>query len=248
MRILGLALIVLWLTGCASGGSGLPPERAFASAKIHTELAASYFERKQYSIALQEIDIALKANSYYAPAFNVRGLIHLTLREDQLAEADFQHGLKLDDTDSITHNNYGRFLCQRGREAEAIPQFLEAVKNPLYTTPELALVNAGECSAKLGKVADAEEYFERALVRAPNLPDALYGLADLNYAKHDFAGAKSYFLKFSQSVIELTPGQLWLAVRIERKIGDRNSEQSYALQLQKRFPDSRETQLLLHGE
>jgi type IV pilus assembly protein PilF len=248
VRILGIALIVFCLAGCASRGSGLPPERALASAKIHTELAAAYFERKQYSIALQEVETALKANSDYAPAFNVRGLIHLTLREDQLAEEDFRHGLKLDSTDSITHNNYGWFLCQRGREIEAIPQFLEAVKNPLYATPEQALVNAGVCSTKIGKLADAEEYYQRALVRAPNLPDALYGMADVNFVKHDFAGAKSYFLKFSQLVTELTPVQLWLAVRIERKIGDRNSEQSYALQLQKRFPDSRETQLLLHGE
>ena len=248
MRIFGFALIVLLLSGCSTNGSGLPPERALASAKIHTELAASYFDRKQYSIALQEIDTALKAKSDYAPAFNVRGLVHLTLRENQLAEEDFRHGLKLDDTDSITHNNFGLFLCQQGREAEAIPQFLDAVQNPLYTTPELAYVNAGVCSAKVGKLAEAEEFFQKALVRSPNLADAYFGLAEVSFTKQDFAGAKSYILKFSQHVSELNAPQLWLAVRIESKVGDRNSEQSYALQLQKRFPDSRETQLLLHGE
>ena len=248
MRIFGFFLVVLWLSGCATGGSGLPPERALASAKIHTELGASYFERTQYSIALQEIEIALKAKPDYAPAFNVRGLIHLTLREDQLAEEDFRHGLKLDDSDSITHNNYGWFLCQRGREAEAVQQFIDALKNPLYDTPELAYVNAGVCSKKIGKLAEAEEYFQRALVRAPNFPDALFGLADVSFAKQNFADAQSYFLRFSQRVSEMTAAQLWLAIRIERKVGDRDSEQSYALQLQKRFPDSKETQLLLHGE
>lgn len=248
MRILRIAMIVLILSGCASGGNGMPPERALASANIHTELAASYYDLGKYSIALQEIEIALKAKSNYAPAFNVRGLIHLTLREDQQAEEDFRQSLKLDATDSITHNNFGWFLCQRGREVEAVPEFLEAVKNPLYATPEMAYVNAGVCSGKIGKFADAAEYFQRALVRAPNLPDALFGLADVSFAKHDFAGAKSYFLRFSQKVSELSAANLWLAVRIERKVGDRNSEQSYALQLQKRFPDSKETQLLLHGE
>jgi type IV pilus assembly protein PilF len=248
VRIFGLALFVLWLSGCASDGAGLPPDRAFASAKIHTELAESYFERKQYSIALQEIEIALRSKSNYAPAFNVRGLIHLTLREDILAEEDFRHGLKLDESDSTTHNNYGWFLCQRGRENEAILQFLEALKNPLYSTPEMAFVNAGVCSQKINKLAEAEEYFQRALVRTPNLPDALFGLAEVNFIKHDVATAKSYFLRLSQRVSELTAPQLWLAIRIERKVGDRNSEQSYALQLQKRFPDSHETQLMLHGE
>ena len=80
------------------------------------------------------------------------------------------------------------------------------------------------------------------------MPDALFGLADVSFAKQNFADARSYYLKFAQLATELNAAHLWLAVRIERKVGDRNSEQSYALQLQKRFPDSRETQLLLHGE
>jgi type IV pilus assembly protein PilF len=55
-------------------------------------------------------------------------------------------------------------------------------------------------------------------------------------------------LRFSQVSSDLTAEQLWLAVRIERKMRDRNSEASYAIQLRKHFPDSRETQLLLQGE
>jgi type IV pilus assembly protein PilF len=41
---------------------------------------------------------------------------------------------------------------------------------------------------------------------------------------------------------------LWLGVRIERRLGDRNSEASYALQLRNRFPDSREARALLAGQ
>jgi len=247
VKILALALVLL-LSACASVGGSQNPEKALASAKIHTELAAAYFERTQYSIALQEVEIALRSKSNYALAYNVRGLIHLTLREDKLAEEDFRTGLKFDENDATIHNNFGLFLCQRGRESEAIAQFIEALKNPLYATPEIALVNAGVCSKKIGKLAEAEAYFQKALVRSPYLPDALFGLADVSFAKQDLAGAKSYLLRFTQRVSELTAAQLWLAVRIERKVGDRNSEQSYALQMQKRFPDSRETQLLLHGE
>jgi type IV pilus assembly protein PilF len=80
------------------------------------------------------------------------------------------------------------------------------------------------------------------------MPDALYGLADWSYSKGDYAGAKSYFARFGQGVQDLNAEQLWLAVRIERKMRDRNSEASYTLQLRKRFPESREAQLLLQGE
>jgi type IV pilus assembly protein PilF len=254
VKIFTLALAVLLLSGCASNGGGsdgTPVDtttRSQAIAKVHTELAASYFERKQFGVALQEIDVALNAESRYAPAFNMRGLIRMELLEDDKADEDFRRSLQLDDSDSSTHNNYGWFLCKRGREKESIAQFLLALKNPLYATPETALLNAGVCSKKIGKLKEAEEYFQRALARQPKFAEALYGLADLSFAKQDYAGAKSYFLQFLERSPELTAEQLWLAVRIERKVGDANSEQSYALQLRKRFPDARETQLLLKGE
>jgi len=37
-------------------------------------------------------------------------------------------------------------------------------------------------------------------------------------------------------------------VRIERKAGNREAERQYAVQLRKRFPDARETQLMMSGE
>ena len=40
---------------------------------------------------------------------------------------------------------------------------------------------------------------------------------------------------------------LWLALRIERKLGERVAEQSYANQLRRRFPSSPEYQALQRG-
>jgi len=37
-------------------------------------------------------------------------------------------------------------------------------------------------------------------------------------------------------------------VRVERRLGDRNSEASYALQLRNKFPGSREAQALSAGQ
>lgn len=254
MKKTGWLGIVLLLAGCASSGggsSGMPPadtSRAQKIAKIHTELAASYYERTQYSVALQEIGLAMQADSDYAQAYNVRALIRMALREDEQAEADFRRSLRLDDSSSETHNNYGWFLCQRGRAKDSLAQFRAALDNPLYATPEIAYVNLGLCSTKAGAFKEAEGHLQRALILHPGMPEALYGLAEWNYLSGNYASAKSFFLRFSQTGSELTSEQLWLAVRIERKMRDRNSEASYALQLRKRFPDSRETQLLMQGE
>lgn len=255
MKSFNLFLILLLLSGCASSGGGssgtpqMDKSRAQASARIHTELAASYYERTQYSIALQEIGLALKADEDFPPAYTVRALVRMALREDDKADADFRRSLQLDSTNSETHNNYGWYLCQRGHAKESLAQFHEALDNPLYTTPAKAYINLGVCSKKAGLIKEAEINFQRALVLRPGAPEALYGLADVSYDGGDYAGAKSYFLHFLQaSSAELNAEQLWLAVRIERKMHDRNSEASYAMQLRNRFPDSRETQMLLQGK
>lgn len=254
MKLFRLFLVVALLAGCASSGGGsegtprMDSTRAQAVARIHTELAASYYERAQYAISLQEIDKALQAASDYSQAYNVRALVRMALREDEQADADFRRSLQLDNKNSETYNNYGSFLCQRGRAKESIRQFQEALKNPLYATPEVAYANLGMCSKKAGLMKEVENNLQRALVLRPGMPEALYGLADWSFDKGDYAGAKSYFLRFSQVSPDLTAEQLWLAVRIERKMRDRNSEASYALQLRKRYPESRETQLLMQGQ
>ncbi|MCX7192572.1 MAG: type IV pilus biogenesis/stability protein PilW [Proteobacteria bacterium] len=238
-------IAVLMLAGCVAvkpqGNDG--PNK---SAKVHTELAGLYFERIQMGIALSEIAQALQADPNYAPAYNVRGLIHMSLREDSAAEADFLQSLRLDKTDSEAQNNYGWFLCQRGREMESIPHFMEAVKNPLYTTPERAYLNAGLCFQKAGNNKDAEDFLQRALRLQPDLPQAQLAMSELKFAGGDYLSASKYFA--AQKNENLTAAQLWLAVRIERRVGNANAEASYNLQLRQHYPDSPETQLMLHGE
>ena len=73
-------------------------------------------------------------------------------------------------------------------------------------------------------------------------------MAELSFADAEYVIAKKYWNKFSEKSDAQTAEQLWLAVRIERKAGDHNAESSYGMQLRKRFPDARETKILLYGE
>lgn len=237
-----LALLCL-AAGCASQEGAT---RAQASAKVHTELAALYYGRAQLGIALDELHQALQAEPNYAPAYNMRGLVRMALNEDREAEADFQHSLSLDGNNADAHNNYGWFLCQRGRERESVPQFMAAVKNPLYATPERAYLNAGVCSQQAGDLKQAGEYLQKALLLRPDMPDTLLALARLGFANSDYASAKSWLDRYAQGVPAeaMNADSLWLAVRIARKTGDRAAEQRYGVQLGKRFPESHEFQLM----
>ncbi|MGH8703489.1 MAG: type IV pilus biogenesis/stability protein PilW [Burkholderiales bacterium] len=261
MKMTGIALVAacLVLPGCAthpSDDSGLKAVSAPTTgdesterlrARIHTELAANYFEIGNVAVALEEIKEALSADRDYGPAYNVAGLIYAQLKEDRLAEESFQRALRINPTDPDAHHNYGMFLCERKQEREAIRHFMLAVRNPLYPTPDRSYINAGLCARRSGDAAGAAEFFLLALKLRPNQPQALYQMADLSYARRDYGEAKDYLNRLMQAAAS-TAEALWLGVRVERRLGDRNSEASYALQLRNKFPNSREARALIAGQ
>jgi type IV pilus assembly protein PilF len=258
VRFAGTALVAacLVLAGCAATNEDsavgantapAPDTTARARARVHTDLAASYFELGNMGVALEEVREALRADPGYGPAQNVAGLVYAQLKEDRLAGEAFQAALQINPSDSDAHNNYGRFLCERKQEREAIKHFLAAVRNPLYASPERSWVNAGMCARRSGDVAAAEGYFQQALKLRPGQPQALYQMADIAYARREYGLAKGYLTRLTQ-VTTASAEVLWLGVRVERRLGDRASEASYALQLRNRFPNSREAQALLAGK
>jgi type IV pilus assembly protein PilF len=254
MKKLLIAGLVILLQGCISRApeqAGYAPQAADTAvqsrARIHAELAAGYLELGSLGVALQEANEALKADPNYVSAYNVLGLAYMELNDDRAAESSFRRALQINGMDSDTNNNYGWFLCQRKREKESIKYFLDALRNPLYTTPEKSWVNAGICSRKTGDQTNAEEYFQRALKLRPNQPQALQQLADISFKRNDFVGAKTFLARLQRDANTQSAEVLWLGLRVERRLGDRNAERSLAFQLQKNFPDSREARSLAAG-
>ena len=215
-------------------------------ARIRTELAAGYFAQRNFGVALEEITTALATDSNYGPAHNVAGLIYAELRDDRLAEQYFQNALRINAADPDANNNYGMFLCNRKREDQGIKHLLAAVSNPLYQTPARSYVNAGMCARQRGDNAAAEEYFRSALKSQPNNIQAVYQLADLTYMRGNFVETRAHISRLLP-VASQSPEILWLALRTERKLGDANSEASFALQLRQHFPASKEAQALAAG-
>ena len=258
MRI--MLVLLVFIAGCANRAPSPPPvleakkqtpaeiaADARYRAQIHSELAANYYSRRQFDIALEELNVAVTSDPKYVPAYNMFGLIYMELGEDRLAEENFAKALKLAPNNPDINNNYGWYLCNRKREKDSIAYFLNAVKDPLYAQPHKPLNNAGICSARMGDKAQAEEYFRRALRIAPDDPQIHMQLADLNFSRNNLSQAKLHLAR----VLELpNPSAeiLWLAVRMDRKMGDRDAEASNALKLKQRYPESREAKLLISGK
>jgi type IV pilus assembly protein PilF len=259
IRLAASVCVVALIAGCQSAPkpaatvpeSQLPPPKVAEvspkdRAKLHTELAAGYYERGQMDIALEELGEAAKLDPDSAGIYNVYGLVYAVMGENAKAEQNFQRALQLAPQDSDIRHNWGWYLCTHGHAKESIAQFDQAIRNPLYKTPEIALVNAGRCSASFGDTVAAEQYFKRALAVSPGNPNAAYGLALLAYRGSRFDEARGW-LRPAVLQANPTPEALYLGVCTERKLGDRSAEMSFTSQLKNRYPDSAETKALSSG-
>ena len=226
--------------------SSSTPKDVHTRAKLHTELGSLYFQNGNLIVALEELTIAISINPNYAQAYSTRGLVLYYIKELESAEQDFQRALSLDDKDPDIINNYGWFLCQIGKERDSIAYFQRAIRNPLYQTPEVALLNAGACSIKIGDLVSAEDYVRKSLRFSRENPQALFQLATISYKLGNYDAAKKHL----GDVVRLSdPGAevLWLSLRVERRLGDRLAESSLAAQLRRKYPDSPEYQEFLKG-
>jgi type IV pilus assembly protein PilF len=230
-------------TGTIVGEVGDPRNRA----RVHTELAAAYYARGGMAVALEELRVATDSDSSYAPAHSMLGLVYMELKENQLAESSFERALSLSPNDPDINHNYGWFLCNTGREKESIKLFVQALRNPLYPTPWRSYSAAGVCSLKTGNTKDADEFFQRALKLDPDDTPSLIKLGEMRYRQNNIDEARRLVSRYNK-LVSPTAESLWLALRIERRLGERVAEQSYAIQLRRRFPGSAEYRLLQRGQ
>ncbi len=215
-------------------------------AKVHTELGSLYLFDGRAAVALEEARIALSVDPSYAPAYNLLGLTHMALNEPRMAEENFVKALRLAPGDPEINNNFGWFLCQNGRAKAAMAYFATSARNPLYSTPTKPNTNAGICAIQLKDDKAAEGYLLEALRLAPDNTQAMFWLSTLSYRQGQYAEAKRWMSEI-EKIHELNAELMWLSLRIERKLGNREAEARLAGQLRKRFANSPEQRLLAQG-
>jgi type IV pilus assembly protein PilF len=257
-RALALCLLAAALGGCAgSGAKGNTQELKTASdqtaaekrASIRLQLAVGYFQDGKLEVALDEVKQAIAVNPEYADAYGLRALIYSQMGELALADENYQRALKLAPRNPDLANNYGSYLCQQGRGAQAMPYFESALKNPVYQSPVKALLNAGSCSVKMKNFEAAERYLLDALRYEPDHPTTNASLARVYYERRDYQRAGFFInrVKSSAKLDSLSAEVLWLAVRIDRKTGDKASEASLGTLLRRHHPGSPEYAALQRG-
>jgi type IV pilus assembly protein PilF len=247
VTLLATLLAAAMLLACGTAGDRVGSDLPTSSdqtdnqrrARIRLQLAVGYYEQRQMPVALDEIKQALLADPNFADAYSMRGLIYMDMGENRLAEDNFLQALRLAPTSPDFNNNYGWFLCQNGKEREALSYFETALKSRAYQSPAKALNNAGVCSMKLKDTKAAEQYFGRAFQSDPGNPTTNFNLAKIYHDRGDHERARFYMGRVLKADV-MTAEVLWLAIRIERKRGDRAAELSLVTQLRRRHGSSAE--------
>ena len=244
---------VALLAACAAPGSGsstaAPAELRTASdqtdadrrAAVRMELAALHFGRGQYETALDEIKLALQSRPDLDPAFSLRGLVYASMGEVALADESFNRALQINPRDADVMHNRAWFLCQRASYAAADQLFERALAIPQYRDVQRTLLAQGVCHARAGRLDEAERKLARAYELDPTNPSTALNLSEVLYKRGDYERARFYIRRVNQRE-ELSNAQtLWLALRVENRLGNRGGVEEYARQLRNRFPQAPET-------
>ena len=240
LRLTLIVVCAIVLSACSTRASREQDVKNTKLVSIHTQLASGHLIRNQLDFALQEINKALAIDDNDSQANNIMALIQARLRNDGETEKYFNKSIVANDNNSEAHNNFAVFLCEHGRVDEAIKHFDVALANALYKTPEKASLNAGLCLKNRPLVGvSAAKYFRYALSVDPRSAQALYNMAVISFESNQPLAARGFIQRYFD-VSKDSAESLWLAVRIERALGARDTQANYALRLRGKFPASTE--------
>jgi type IV pilus assembly protein PilF len=219
-----------------------PEQAAIANMKM----ALEYMRINNLAQARDRIERALGEAPDNPNVQETAGLVYERLNDLPKAKHAFSAAARLGKNDPDILNSYAGFLCRTGKAAEGEKLFIQVAQNPVYRTPEVALLNAGVCLGSSGDVVDAERYFNRALTIKPNMPEALLQLGNLAYSRGDYKQALDDVQRYL-AVNAPSAEILWLGFRTQRKLGDTPGAIVFGRRIQTEFPDSEQAQQLRAG-
>lgn len=232
-----LILFTLFFVVACSPTPKKSDEDARKAAETLTALGRSYMDQGQYEIALEKLKRAVAHDEAYAPAHTLLGVLYETIGETEEAGEEYRKAVHYAPRSGDANNNYGAYLCAIGEREEADKYFLAALDDPFYSTPAIALANAGSCALALRNLDKAESYLRQSLDYDDKLGTALLPMSEVSYRQGSFLRARAFLQRY-EAVGEMNEESLYLGFEIESKLGDKVSAERYRIELLQRYPGS----------
>ncbi|MEE9444517.1 MAG: type IV pilus biogenesis/stability protein PilW [Cocleimonas sp.] len=211
------------------------------AADYNADLGIRYLQKGRLKLANEKLLKSLEQSPRSAKSNHYFALLQQRLKQNDKAALYFAKAVQYAPKNPEIRNNYGQFLCDTGRPNQAVNQFLVAIKDPLYSTPEFAYTNAGICLRKTNNNAKAEEYFRTALKKKSSFPSALLQLAILYKDKRNYPKAQAFMMRY-EGVGRSSPEALQACVDINSKVGLTAKAASCRTALLRLFPASKEAE------
>lgn len=222
--------VVVALAGCIGGAAAKKKQQSNNAeiSRINTQLGMDYLRKGDFELAREKLIKAVDHDSGNAEAHGALGLLYANTGELAKARKHYQKSLDVRPDDPNVLNNYGVMLCGQGEYEKADLQFRRAAQSTRYSTPEVALANAGICARKLPDDAKAEAYLREAIKLNPNFADALGSMALLYADQSRYLNARAFLQRYESLQAPMTREMLLLGLRIELALGNRETAQRYA--------------------
>lgn len=252
----GSACVLVALAGCAAQPGAMDVQTGASHrsapnpqlAQVRLQLATLHWQEGRTGIALQELASALQADPHSVDAWNLQGWVQLQSQQWALARSSFTQALALRPNDAHTLYNLGWLACQEKRYAVADEFFDQALAGQQLHGQSLARTWMAKavCLRDAGDVPQALLAMEKAAQIDEGSPVVAYNFADILYAHGDTERAARFIRRIHEGQF-VTPASLWLAIKVERRLGNADMVRQLADQLHKRFPESQEWQRFERG-
>ncbi|GGK44034.1 type IV pilus biogenesis/stability protein PilW [Aliivibrio fischeri] len=246
MRKWSAALLTIGLltsAGCVTVDKAdeMTKEEVIRAAEARITLGLSYLNAGDMMKARENLELAVQyAPDYYRSQTSL-AYYYQQVEEDDLAEKAYKRALRYSSKNGNVLNNYGVFLCKKGRYEEAQEKFTQAIDQPYYYLVSASYENAAMCALSSGDKVTAKTYFERSLAHDPNRIRSTLQLAKLNIDEGNYSEPRISLFKFNKKY-GYKPVSLSLLIELEKKAGNAHLVKKYANILGKEYLDSREYQ------
>lgn len=238
LKQLTLIFLVMTLTACSIFSKSKTQISTPQASDVNVQLGLAYLQNGDVQRAHQKLLLAEQQAPGSLQAQGAMGYFLESTGSLPSADAYYRRAIMLNPKSGAAQNNYGTFLCRRGRYLKADQHFLLALQDPTYLNTAQVYENAGLCAMQIPDTKKAIDYFTQAITQDPKRAVSWLELGRINYQAKDYQQAKQYLDHYMQLVKEPTANALWLGTVLANALGNQTAAGSYTLLLQTKFPNS----------
>lgn len=202
--------------------------------RVALSLAQSYLGAGDIEGAMRRVQQAKRSDPKAPEVYAIEASVYDRMGDQTKAAASFAQALRLDPARAPVQNNYGAWLCDQGRYAEAEAAFGIALADADYRATGQPVFNAGRCAIKAQKYDLAETYLRELLQKSPDDASVLMALAETKLAAGNPFEARAFLQR--REAQGANADVLALGARIEDAAGDARAAALYRKRLREEFP------------